>query len=606
MARQQFSPYQQHLNAQTGADQGGMYTGYQFYQGSQFQQAQRARVEPYTGSAYQCPHSQRALMAQFQDFSQRNFYDAAYLGCCDEPVQVFGLHPQYAEEFNPPQGKDCGQRPTEVPCYVPRLQQIGTLKRCGTDGGIYSTGKIMIECHQACREFASIPKNGGQWKGRYGTLTLIGTRGNQALLEYQLNQALGQEVWDYCLDNMTYTEYFCNQAVTFDLWGGLTSPEDCYCDCCGTNGGMSVPTLLMTAEFTPVGQTIWGNTFDFGDIEVTGACKGTEVHGAFYSFFTGDHASPSWSVGPTYDGDLRYLTGTLDGAGSDVAPICCGGIFNLYVGDPTCGTQYVIHDNYNFPSMITTPIQVDVDPVGTELSTGAIVLSDNNTYIFEAWPACAHNQSPTQWHPTLSVANKVWYNGGGTNYECSETIIGDIQYGDGSMAVEIETHIKDTAICKSCCGRAKMEVFARDGCKGTSPTKTYYIYGDVDPTNPWIGWRVFCQWDGSYYKEYKDKLFCDGSLEGAPSILSALNHESMATCIAGLNSNAPGLCGSGGHSNCTTCCHYALNSAGTEGKVVCALSTDCCTWEDPYGPYQDGSWIYGYWGICCSHTYNSD
>ena len=173
------------------------------------------------------------------------------------------------------------------------------------------------------------------------------------------------------------------------------------------------------------------------------------------------------------------------------------------------------------------------------------------------------------------------------------------------MTLSVETHIKDTPTCKACCGRAKIEVFARDGCSHSSPALTYYIYDDYEVTNPWIGWKVFCQWDGSYYKEYKDKLFCDGSLEGSPTVFSALNHDTMATCIAGLNSNAPGLCGSGGHSDCTTCCHYSLNVAGTEGKVVCAKSTTCCDWDQPNPPYNTGSWVYGSWGSCCSSVYNS-
>ena len=119
------------------------YTAYQVFQDRQFPQAERGKVEAYTQTAYQCPHSQRALMAQFSDFSERNRIDAAYLGCCDEPVQIFGIQPQFADEMSPPKAKECSQKAQPQPCYQARLQNIGTLTR-RTDEGSVQIGRAHV------------------------------------------------------------------------------------------------------------------------------------------------------------------------------------------------------------------------------------------------------------------------------------------------------------------------------------------------------------------------------------------------------------------------------------------------------------------------------
>lgn len=583
----------------------GQYTAYQLFQNAHFPQVNKASVEPYTGQAYQCPHSQLAFMPQFNDFAERNYFDAAYQGCCGEPVDIFTQNPQFQDQFDPPTPKNCGEKQADPPCYQARLQNLGTLKRCAPDGANLSTGKISIECHQACQEFAGIPKNGGTWQGKYGTLTIIGIKGNQALLEYKLKESLSQEVYDYCLDNLTYTEIFCNQAVTFDVWGGLTSPENCYCDCCGKNGGMSVPTLVMTIENDPTGQDIWTNEWNMGDFLITGVCKDHSIFGGFFSPYSDKYLNVSYTEGPTYNGDLRAETGTFADLGDSGSPICCGGVFGLSIHDNTCPdpswppplpqipTTFSVLTNYNFPSMITTPAVIDVTPAGMPL-LGDIALSDGNVYTFTASPVCSYSGSAG-----LSVYDSIW-EWAGVQHDCAEGEYGTVTASDGTLSQVVTVHVKDTPSCKACCGRAKMIANGADGCGTDIGNKTFYVVTDYSPANPFIGWKVWCEVVGSDWREMKDRLRCDGTLEGSFSYLSATLHTSESNCAQGLDLNAPGLCTSGGMGDCTTCCNYARAVGGASvGRVVCAANALCCDWA-AQGPFQSGSWSYGSAQTCCN------
>jgi hypothetical protein len=215
-----------------------------------------------------------------------------------------------------------------------------------------------------------------------------------------------------------------------------------------------------------------------------------------------------WDTEPTYTPALRSLAGDLETLGSAGYSVCCGGAFGVDFIDQTCeGTGHYSSVSYTWPTDVDGSIEIDETPGGSALMDGTALI-DGTTYTFTATPACSYATSAE-----LDIADTIWEYAG-VYHDCSEGDYGTVSRSDGTLSVDVTVHVKDTSACKACCGRAKMVANANDGCGTNADTKTYYVVTAYTGANPWIGWKLYCVWDGSNWREMKENLYCDGTLAG--------------------------------------------------------------------------------------------
>ena len=192
----------------------GRYTAYHLYQDLSFPEASRAGAGPYTLPEYQCFHSQRGYLFQFDAMAQRNHFDAASTTCCDQPVDNFLNKPQFYPASRPMNPGDCAPRASAKGCRILEVSVENSYTPvCASSGA--GVSRIRVLCPAHCPDLYVI-RDGGTLSGAYGTFTSLGMEpGDVMVLDYLPDPALAAGWYNGCSGVRTITEEFCGELLRF-------------------------------------------------------------------------------------------------------------------------------------------------------------------------------------------------------------------------------------------------------------------------------------------------------------------------------------------------------------------------------------------------------
>jgi len=559
----------------------GRYTAYHIYQGISFPEAQKAATRPYKLPEYQCRHSQRGYLFQFDNMVERSHFDAANTSCCNEPVRNFENKPQYVESFKPMKPKDCKSSVQVAGCTILEVSVESSSAFCADAGA--RVRRIKILCPTMCSEFDGL-QGGGSFRGQYGTFRSLGMEaGDIMIMDYTPDPELISGWYDNCSGSRTLIEEFCGgYSISFSLNAGLNYPGGCGCDCCGENGSFQPPFMTLSH---PVLSNDWSNTINVAGYTVHGeGCSGGQITGNFSG--TAGTGSMPWTGSTAYSGSQssRIVKRTLTGAiGSPSNSMCCGA-FVQWSGTDGCG------DGDEASQFIASRITGSsiTPPSGT-------TLYENSGYIFSGSEACSYASAAG-----MTFSRSCLANSGGT-----------LNRYNGYMTLFLGGPLtfSGTHHCSGCCGQGYVSISFTNGCGG-SYSASYQVTRKLatGASSDVVGRVYKCERfyrdmppTGYFYRVARADLYCDGE-HGGFSHPFGDYYYSLDDCLSGISgSDAVNLSGAGGCGNMsggTSCCWYSDNGiegSGFESAIAVVSGNKCC-----HLPISNGNWIFsGTGNLCC-------
>jgi len=556
----------------------GRYTAYHVYQNLSFPEAQEAATWPYKLPEYQCRHSQRGALFQFENMVERIHFDAAVTTCCDQPVLNFANKPQYADAARPMNPTDCGARARSVGCAVLEVFVESAAAFCADAGA--KVRRIKVQCPSRCPDLVSI-LGGGKLKGRYGDFKSLGVEAGETLiLEYTPDPALVSGWYDNCSGTAAIAEEFCGgYTLSYTMRAGLDNPGGCDCDCCGSRGSLPPPAMTLVAPSSI--DAGWGN-----DVEIPGLISGDEScsGGSIAGAFSGIGSSPvTWAAPVQYhsNGVTRFVARDPASVGAEGSPACCGGSI-FWSGADGCGGG-------------DTAQTTIIPRIGssTIIPASGSVLTEGNSYIFSGSGACSYSSSAN-----LTITTS-----------CLTNTPANLARYDGFLRRMIEGQLQFSGAhqCSGCCGSGSVSVSFANGCGGTYSGQYQVRRGYSDSSQ--VGYVYKCRdyYSGSqhYYRPTRAGLSCDGN-SGSFSDVSAESHATLQECVSSISGKAAihisgaGGC-SGSLSGSASCCWYSDNGfSGYDfrSKVYSSSGSRCCAVDT-----QSGAWVFsGSGASCCPVT----
>lgn len=556
----------------------GRYTAYHIYQNLQFPEAQKAGTWPYKAPEYQCAHSQRGALFQFDNMVERTHFDAANTTCCDQPVLNFFNKPQYSEASKPMNPSDCAARVKAPGCSVLDVVMESDHTICADNGEKLT--KIRIGCASLCPEFAAVA-GGGSIEGDFGQFKVIGSEpGNVMVVEYTPDPDLVRGWNEGCSGVSAITEHFCGgHQLSYLLQAGLDYPDGCGCDCCGTGSGTLPPVMYVSAPGSL--QAPWSNEINLG-FQVSGdeSCSGGSLNGVFYG--SGGSTPVSWNGSEQYHGALgiRYITRDPYQAGSSSNPACCGGYIR-WSGQDACGSGHSRNTSIN--------TQLGSSQIYSSLLTvSGNVVKVGYSFSVSGWQACSYSDSANLDVTPNCLANSP------TGAVRTDSKI--------SRYVGLLTFANNHS-CSGCCGKGSVSVSFTNGCGG-SDSKSYLVRRDYSD-NGVIGYKYRCALSGSYYKVVRNDITCRG-FSGMNTYPIGGYFYNIGDCIDSISgASAINISGAAGCNGSLTgslyCCYYSdngLNGTSFVSRIYSVSGSRCCEMETT-----GGSWVNsGASRPCCPQT----
>ncbi|MBI4965359.1 MAG: hypothetical protein HY913_18935 [Desulfomonile tiedjei] len=558
----------------------GRYTAYHIYQGLSFPEAQKAGTRPYKLPEYQCRHSQRGYLFQFENMVERTHFDAANTSCCNEPVRNFENKPQYVESFKPMNPKDCKSSVQATGCTVLEVSVESASAICAQQGA--KVRRIKILCPTMCTDFASL-QGGGSFKGRYGTFRSLGLEaGDILIMDYVPDPDLIHGWYGNCSGSRTLTEEFCGgYTLRFSLNAGLNYPGGCGCDCCGENG--SFPPPLMTLSH-PIATNDWSNTIDLHGSAYGEGCSGGQIKGSF-SGINGGGSLP-WSGSTKYSGSQssRSVSRAVNGEiGSASKSMCCGA-FIEWSGTDGCGGG-----DRNEQAIAGRITSSQISPAS------GTTLYESSGYVFSGSEACSYAADAG-----MTFSRSCLTNSGGT-----------LNRYNGHMTLSLGGPLtfSGTHHCSGCCGNGALLIGFTNGCGG-SYSASYQVARSLGPGaySDVVGRVYKCESffrsippTGYYYRVARADLYCAGQHGGFSNPFGDYYY-TLGECVSGISgAGAANLSGQGGCGNMSggpSCCWYSDNGMeGTafESTIAVVSGSKCCNI-----PMSNGDWIFsGAGNPCC-------
>ncbi len=556
----------------------GRYTAYHIYQNLSFPEAQKAGTWPYRLAEYQCPHSQRGALFQFDNMIERIHFDAANTSCCNQPVLNFANKPQYADAAKPMNPSDCSSMAASVGCTI--LEVFVESARAFCAQGSPKIRRIRIQCPSLCPDLAAI-KSGGKLQGTYGQFKVIGMEAGEVMvLDYVPDPDVVDGWYNSCSGVGSKTEEFCGgYTVSYTLKADLNYPDGCGCDCCGVSGAFPAPVMYVTAP--SIINANWANAVAVPNI-ISGnqACSGGNLTGTF----SGTGSSPvQWEGAAQYhsDGATRFVTRNPDYAGSAANPACCGGTI-FWSGTDGCGggdsnTTVVVK---RIGSSAITP------PSGT-------TLYENSGYTFSGGEACSYASSANLALSTTCVRDDMY----------------DLQRFDGYVTRSLSGWLRFSGVhaCSGCCGSGSLTLTFNNGCNEQITAK-YQARRDLSD-NDVAGYAFKCEqaYSGSnyYYLAKKANLYCNGSAPTGFRHVAGSSYGNIAACLDDISGATAAIIrgteGCSGNSSGTQCCWYSDNGQSGldfQSRIYWVSGARCCSINT-----SNGAWaISGAGNECCPHT----
>ena len=554
----------------------GRYTAYHIYQNLSFPEAQKAATWPYPLPEYQCRHSQRGYLFQFDNMVERIHFDAANTSCCTEPVLNFANKPQYAEASSPMNPQDCGAKVKATGCTVLEVHVESINAFCAQSSPKIT--RIKIQCPSQCPDLVAI-QGGGKLTGTYGEFVSLGMEaGDVMILEYRLDPAVVADWYDRCLGEGTLTEEFCGGfTLSYTLRGGLNYPSGCGCDCCGQNGSFLPPSMVVYAPASI--DADWSNAVTIGE-EISGAesCSGGNLTGAFFG--VGGASAVQWGDGVRYqsNGFSRLITRSADSAGSAGNSTCCGGTI-IWSGTDGCGGG----------DTATTQINARIG-ASAILPASGTTLSEHGTGIFSGSGACS---SATGGNLTITRS-------------CLTNTVASLERYDGYLKRRLtgQLYFSGKHACSGCCGAGSVSVSFNNGCDGNYQAnysvRRSYADGNL------IGYAYRCQdyWASGElrYKIARANVYCNGTSGAFSPDVFGDYYTTLQACVSGIgSSSATAVKGAGGCSGSlsggTSCCWYSNNGLSGydfQARVYSVSGSRCCQVDT-----QNGGWVFSGSGCTC-------
>jgi hypothetical protein len=556
----------------------GRYTAYHIYQDLSFPEAQKAATRPYKLPEYQCAHSQRGYLFQFDNMVERTHFDAANTTCCDQPVLNFANKPQYAEASRPMNPQDCGARVKAAGCTVLEVYVEDAQAMCAQSSA--RIRRIKIKCPGECPDLRRI-QGGGKLDGRYGTFRSLGMEaGDVLILDYTPDPDMISGWFDNCSGTGTLTEEFCGgYTISYSLRAGLENPNGCGCDCCGVHGSFSSPVMTVSAPAAISAD--WYNTVSIpGSVTGNQSCSGGSLQGTFAGRGS---SSVRWDSATQYnsDGSSRYVSRDPGYVGASSNPACCGGTIR-WSGTDGCGGG---------DSAVTT-ITRKIGSSRIYPAAGS-TLHENGYGSFSGWQACAY----------AAAANMT------VSRSCLSNSVSQAQRSNGKISAGLMGPIRFSAThaCSGCCGNGHVHVTFRNGCGG-SYAADYNVRRSISNGNK-IGYLYKCIRYYSFgwrYKPVRAPLYCDGRSGAFDSGVFGGYHSTLQGCLGQISGrSAMGISGAGGCrgdlTGSTACCWYSDNGGGGYGfrsRIHAVSGATCCNIET-----QNGAWVNSGTGArCCPST----
>lgn len=555
----------------------GSYTAYHIYQGLSFQEARGAATPPYPLPEYQCAHSQRGYLFQFENMAQRNHFDAANTSCCDEPVLNFFNKPQYADASRPMSPTDCGAKAATRECGPLEVAVQDMPPQCAQAAG--TRQRIRVKCPQSCRDLRGVT-GGGTINGAYGAFTAVSMEAGDILTVEYAPHPHTLAAWSAgCSGSGRLTEHVCGGfTVSRTLMAGLNYPGGCGCDCCGVSGAFPAPIMAVKAPASVAAG--WGNSVSTA-ASVSGdkACSGANLTGSFSGWGL---TAVSWQASAAYhsDGTTRYVTRSPDAVGDSGNPACCGGEIR-WSGTDGCGGG----------ATATTSVTAKIG-ASTIVPASGTLLAEYAAAGFSGSGACAYSSGADITVTTSCLANSMMA----------------LERFDGYLRRRISGNLSfsGTHACSGCCGNGSVTVSFSNGCGGAASGR-YEVHRSVTDSGV-AGYLLRCRdwWSGvnHYYKAERADVRCNGT-SGAFSMVFGAFYGTLAQCVASISGRtAPeisGAGGCGGLSGGTTCCWYTDNGAAGydfRSKVYSVSGARCCLMDTTIG-----AWAFSGAGAkCCPIT----
>jgi len=558
----------------------GRYTAYHIYQDLSFSEAQKAGTRPYTLPGYECLHSQRGYLFQFENMAERTHFDAANTTCCNQPVLNFANKPQFRPAQQPMTPGDCSAEVSAVGCTILEVSVESASVVCASSDARIQ--RIKVQCPVACRDLAAI-QAGGSLEGRYGVFRSLGMEaGDVMILDYVPYSEVRTGWFDHCSGAGTLTEEFCGgYSISFSLQAGLDYPGGCGCDCCGNHGAFPPPYMNISAPAAITGD--WTNT-TYVAAQITGdsSCSGGELTGTFYGI--GGGQSVPWNGGTQYhsNGSTRYITRPPGEVGSSGSSACCGGTI-VWHGTDGCGGDYSASTTL-YPKLGSSTI---LPPSGSrlyELYGGS----------FSGSGACSF----------AAGANMT------SNKDCIVNSVNPVVRHNGHLSLSFDGPLvlSGTHSCSGCCGNGWIAIGFNNGCNGVH----YATYDVKRPpatgaSSDVVGRLFACEEfyraeppTGTFHRIARWDVSCDNS-SGSVSYPFGGFYYTLDDCMAAISGAASlaasGAGGCGSLSGGSVCCLYTDNGLSGEelrSRVVSVSGNKCCTME-----MGNAAWVNSGTGAAC-------
>jgi len=556
----------------------GRYTAYHIYQNTDFPEAQKAGTRPYKLPEYQCQHSQRGYLFQFENMVERTHFDAANTSCCNEPVLNFANKPQYAEASKPMKPQDCGAKVEATGCTILEVFVESLDAFCADSAAKIS--RIKIQCPSLCPDLVAV-QGGGRLQGRYGVFSSLGMEaGDVMIMDYVPDSDLISDWFDNCSGVGTLVEEFCGgYTLSYTLRAGLNSPYGCGCDCCGDNGSFSPPNMTVVTPSSI--NSNWSNIVTIpGNVSGDESCSGGNLTG----IFTGvGSSSVEWDGEAQFhsNGYTRFITRDPGYVGSSGNSTCCGGTIH-WTGTDGCGGG----------DAATTV-------VGPTIGSSTIAPASGTTQyeygisVFSGSGACSYAAGAD-----LTIV-----------HSCLTNTTASLERYDGHLKRRFNGQLQfsGTRECSGCCSSGSISVSFSNGCGGN-------YSADYNVRRQYSGgahmgyvYRCADYYSGihHYYKVSRADVHCNGS-SGSFTFPFGDYFVSLDDCLQRINGpSAMDISGAGGCSGSlsgsTDCCRYADNgSSGYDFRswVFSVSGSRCCDVKT-----DNGAWVSSGAGAeCCPLT----
>ncbi|MEJ2719193.1 MAG: hypothetical protein P8182_19010 [Deltaproteobacteria bacterium] len=452
----------------------GRFTAYHIYQNLSFPEAQRAATRPYRLPEYQCLHSQRGYLFQFDNMVERTHFDAANTSCCNEPVLNFSNKPQYTDASRPMNPGDCRPKVESTGCTILEVYVESAQAVCANADA--KIRRIKVQCPSRCPDLAAI-QGGGTLPGKYENFRCLGMEaGDVMIMDYVPDPQLVSGWYDNCSGVGTLTEEFCGgHTLSYTLRAGLDYPYGCNCDCCGENGSFSPPLMIV---YSPTSiHADWYNTVVIpGKISGDESCSGGDITGTF----AGLQSEPvEWEGEAQYasDGRSRFVTRDPGSVGSAGNPACCGGTV-YWSGTDGCGAGNT--------GMTTVNARIGFSTI---LPPSGTTLWEYGYGIFSGSGACSYASGAD-----LTITSS-----------CLNNSVGALsrRYGYVNRRLLGQLQFQGTDGCSGCCGSGSVSVSFSNGCTGNY-SADYPVRRHYSDSNQ-IGYAYRCKdyYLSGIYKRYK-------------------------------------------------------------------------------------------------------